>query len=65
MHLPSGGRAHHDFVHEVQPCAVSFESSHLSLGQKISVEEMRALVWCCSCSSVKKVVRIVIILPVA
>ena len=37
MHLPSGRRAQHVFVHEVLPRAVSFASSHLSLGRKICV----------------------------
>ena len=37
MHLHSGRRAQHVFVHEVLPRAVSFASSHLSLGRKICV----------------------------
>ena len=37
MNLPSGRRAQHVFVHEVLPRAVSFASSHFSLGRKICV----------------------------
>ena len=37
MYLPSGRRAQHVFVHEVLPRAVSFASSHLSLGRKVCV----------------------------
>ena len=37
VHLPSGRRAQHVFVHEVLPRAVSFASSHLGLGRKVCV----------------------------
>ena len=37
MNLPSGRRAQHVFVHEALPRAVSFASSHFSLGRRICV----------------------------
>ena len=37
MNLPSGRRTQRAFVHEVLPRAVSFASSHFSLGRKICV----------------------------
>ena len=37
MNLPSGRRTQHVFVHEVLPRAVSFASSHFSLGRKICI----------------------------
>jgi len=37
MNLPLGRRTQHVFVHEVLPRAVSFASSHFSLGRKICV----------------------------
>lgn len=37
MHLPLGKRGQHTFVHDILPRAVSFASSHLSLGRKLCV----------------------------
>jgi tRNA A64-2'-O-ribosylphosphate transferase len=37
MHLPLGKRGQHIFVHDILPRAVSFASSHLSLGRKLCV----------------------------
>ena len=37
MQLPLGKRGQHVFVHNILPRAVSFASSHLSLGQKVCV----------------------------
>lgn len=37
MHLPLGKRGQHSFVRDILPRAVSFASSHLSLGRKVCV----------------------------